>query len=127
LQEKIKPVFLSKRKGWFRVFYIFGEVLPCWWDDETHVYTMITKGDVTAHLLRPLISIPKKIWEVCHLEFFSTEIAVTPENKFVVVDYVNDICDMRLHSKHPDGVPDLFVTEICRRITRTLKSVTKQP
>jgi hypothetical protein len=39
----------------------------------------------------------------------------------VVVDYVNDICDMRLQSAYIDGVPDLIVTEICRKIAKHLK------
>jgi len=74
------------------------------------------------HHLRPLITITKKIYEVCKLDFFSTEIAVTANERFVVVDYVNDICDMRLQSKHVDGVPDLVVMEICRKIGRHLRS-----
>lgn len=125
LQEKIKPVMLGEHKGWFRVFYIFGEVLPSWWDDETHIYTMITKADVTTFGLRPLFAAARKIREVCQLDFFSTEIAATQEKRFVVVDYVNDICDMRLQSVHYDGVPDLMVTEICRRFARHLKATLK--
>jgi acyl CoA:acetate/3-ketoacid CoA transferase beta subunit len=31
---------------------------------------------------------------------------------FVVIDYVNDQCDMRLKSSHPDCVPDDVVEEI---------------
>lgn len=126
LQEKIRPAFLAERKAWFRVFYVFGEVLPAWWDDETHVYTMITKSHVVDYGLRPLLSITRKIWEVCTLDFFSTEIALTADSKFVVVDYVNDICDMRLQSMNPDGVPDLIVREICRRIARQLRSLFKE-
>ena len=122
LQEKIAPISLAGRKAWFRVLYIFGLILPCWWDDETHVYHMITKHDVTTYGLRPLMTVTRRIWEVCRLDFFSTEIAATHEKRFVAVDYVNDICDMRLQSKHHDGVPDLVVTEICRRIARHLKS-----
>jgi len=122
LQEKIKPVPFSGHKGWFRIFHVFGQTLPCWWDDETHIYKMITKGEVTSHGLRPLITITKKIWEVCRMDFFSTEIATTVEKKFVVVDYVNDLCDMRIQSRHFDGVPDLVVLEICKRIARHLKS-----
>ena len=125
LQEKIKPVILDNQKAWFRVFYVFGEILPSWWDDDTHVYKLITKGEVMAYGLRPLITMTKKIWEVCQLDFFSTEIAMTQEKNFVVVDYVNDICDMRLQSLHGDGVPDLLVTEICRRFARHLKAVMK--
>jgi glutathione synthase/RimK-type ligase-like ATP-grasp enzyme len=122
LQERIQPAPFSGKKGWFRVFYVFGLVLPCWWDDETHIYTMITRSDVTSHGLRPLITITRRIREVCHLDFFSTEIATTKEKRFVVVDYVNELCDMRLQSKHLDGVPDLVVREICKRIARHLKA-----
>ena len=122
LQEKIIPVPIAGEKGWFRVFSIFGLVLPCWWDDETHRYRMITRGDVNSYGLRPLLAITRKIAEVCRLDFFSTEIALTPAGKFVVVDYVNDLCDMRLQSKHYDGVPDLVVSELARRIARYLKA-----
>jgi glutathione synthase/RimK-type ligase-like ATP-grasp enzyme len=122
LQEKIIPAPLNGKKGWFRIFSVFGNVIPCWWDDETHIYSVITKNDMTAFHLRPLITITKKIHEVCKLDFFSTEIAVTVEGKFVTVDYVNDICDMRLQSEHIDGVPDLAAMEICRKIAKHLKS-----
>ncbi|MEK9135744.1 MAG: hypothetical protein AAB393_01370 [Bacteroidota bacterium] len=122
LQEKITPILFDGRKAWFRVLCVSGAVIPCWWDDETHIYGMVTSADVAAFGLQPLITITKKIWEVCRLDFFSTEIAVTAEEKFVVVDYVNDICDMRLQSKHADGVPDMVVNEICSHIARQVKS-----
>ena len=122
LQEKIRPALLHGRKGWFRVFSILGRTLPCWWDDETHIYGMVTNNELTTHGLKPLMTITKKIQDVCGLDFFSTEIAATDERRFVVVDYVNDICDMRIQSRHPDGVPDLVVSEICRRIAQHLKA-----
>lgn len=122
LQEKIVPAPIGGVKGWFRVFSVFGHILPCWWDDETHVYRMTTRGEVQSYGLRPLLTITKKIEEVCRLDFFSTEIALTRAGKFVVVDYVNDLCDMRLQSRHFDGVPDLVVTEVARCIARHLRS-----
>jgi len=127
LQEKIVPALIAGEKGWFRVFWIFGLVLPCWWDDDTHRYRMITRGDVRTHGLAPLLSVTRKIADVCRLDFFSTEVALTAAGKFVVVDYVNDLCDMRLQSKHYDGVPDLVVSEIARRIARHLKGVFRPP
>jgi hypothetical protein len=122
LQEKIRPEMLNGSKGWFRVFYVYGLTIPCWWDDETHRYAMISREEHEAFGLRPLTTIVKKIREVCRLDFFSTEIAVTRDNRFVVVDYVNDICDMRLQSLHFDGVPDQVVMDICRRFARYLKN-----
>ncbi|MBI5473940.1 MAG: hypothetical protein HY961_16500 [Ignavibacteriae bacterium] len=122
LQEKIAPFMLNGKKGWFRVFCVFGDVIPCWWDDETHIYSIIKNHEMKQHRLRPLVSIAKRIFEVCKLEFFSTEIAVTEGRKFVAVDYVNDICDMRLQSLHIDGVPDSVVQEICKKIARHVKA-----
>ena len=42
----------------------------------------------------------EKIAEIAGLQFFSTEIAIVDKETFVIVDYVNDQCDMRLKSKH---------------------------
>jgi hypothetical protein len=78
----------------------------------------MTRSEVDSHGLHLLIDITRKIRGICKLDFFSTEIAITAEKKFVVVDYVNDICDMRLQSRHPDGVPDIVVSEVCRRLAR---------
>jgi hypothetical protein len=116
LQEKVVPVEFARHRGWFRVFYAFGLVLPCWWNDETHVYDEITPKDEEGFGLQPLRSITATIQQICGLDFFSTEIAVTPTEKFVVVDYVNEMCDMRLQSRHPDGVPDQIVRSIAESL-----------
>ncbi len=126
LQECISPARLSGKKAWFRVFYVYGWILPCWWDDETHVYTPMTGRELRVHGLRPLVQWTRKIWEVCSLSFFSTEITRTHDGRFVVVDYVNDVCDMRLQSLHPDGVPDRTVERICRRIASSLSAGRKR-
>lgn len=123
LQERVSPVYLNWRKAWFRVFCVFDAVIPCWWDDETHHYHIVTRQETLEFGLRPLITMTRKISEVCGLDFFSTEIALSDRNRFVSVDYVNDICDMRLQSRTPDGVPDVVVTDICRRIAQHLKRV----
>jgi len=121
LQEKIVPVLLDGKVGWFRVFFIFGTILPCWWDHETHLYSMVTHSDMRAHHLEELCTITQKIHEVCHLDFFSTEIAIVSGGKAITVDYVNEICDMRLQSLHKDGVPDEVVKTICRVVADQLQ------
>lgn len=122
LQQTILPVMLHHRKAWFRVFYVFGLVIPCWWNDETHHYAMITTSDRDRLGLDALTVIARKIYEVCRLDFFSTEIAQTESGQFIVVDYVNDICDMRLQSRHVDGVPDVAVRAVCARIAGRLRA-----
>jgi hypothetical protein len=62
--------------------------------------------------LSPLVSITREISAVCGLDFFSTEIAVNSGGKFLTVDYVNEICDMRIQSRYADGVPDRLALAI---------------
>jgi hypothetical protein len=116
LQEKIVPVYLAERRAWFRVFYAFGSIIPCWWDDLTHVYEELTPEEEEGFGLQPLRSLTTIIREICSLDFFSTEVALTAGGSFIVVDYVNEMCDMRLKSSFVDGVPDRIV----HRITESL-------
>jgi len=117
LQEKITPVILGKaRRAWFRVFYVDGDVIPCWWDDLTHIYNEIRPEDMRLYGLSRLKDITNKIAQICKLDFFSTEVAVAEGRRFVVVDYVNDMCDMRRKSEYCDGVPDRVVDEIISKL-----------
>jgi len=68
--------------------------------------------------LERLESVTRKIAGITNLNFFSTEIAIVDKETFVVVDYVNDQCDMRLQSRHPDGVPDEVVEEVAFEIAQ---------
>ena len=122
LQEEIHPVVLDGKPGWFRVFNVHGLVWACWWDPVTHVYTPLTGPVMARHRLVPLAGIARAIREVCTLDFFSTEIALSQHGKLVVVDYVNEVCDMRLQSVHPDGVPRAMVKGISRRIARLVNT-----
>ena len=116
LQQKIYPSMLNDKRSWFRSFWAFDKVIPTWWDDQTHLYSEITDFELHNFKLKKLYSITKKIAQITQLDFFSTEIVLTNENKFVVVDYVNDQCDMRLQSKHIDGVPDNVIYKIINNL-----------
>lgn len=127
LQEKVVPVNLAKRRAWFRVFYAFGLILPCWWDDQTHLYEEVTQEDEEGFGLQPLRSITTTICEICGLDFFSTEIAYTSSQLFIVVDYVNEMCDMRLKSRHHDGVPDHVVKAVAESLVGLAGRTSDQP
>lgn len=122
LQETIRPALLGSRRAWFRVFYAFGKILPCWWDDQTHLYTFLNSHEETVNGLSELRRIATNIHDVCKLDFFSTELVFTPEQKVVAVDYVNEMCDLRLQSNYPDGVPDAVVEEITQMLVSFVKA-----
>jgi glutathione synthase/RimK-type ligase-like ATP-grasp enzyme len=114
IQENIVPKNIRSRRAWSRVFYVCGKVIPCWWDDRTHTYTTLTdREEKEFSKLKEIAMIAHKI---SGLNFFSTEVAITEEGKFIAVDYINNVCDMRLQSKAHDGVPDTIVAEIVNTI-----------
>ncbi len=122
LQEKIEPVEIDGKRFWFRSFYAFGEIIHCWWNDLTHIYSEINEEDFIHYNLREMDNIVSKIHEITNLDFFSTEIALTKEQKFIVIDYVNDQCDMRFQSNHFDGVPDKVVYRIIEAMANFILS-----
>jgi hypothetical protein len=92
------------------------------WDDQTHIYEIISEELKSKINIKKLNQITRTIFGIIQLDFFSTEVVLTSENKFVVIDYVNDQCDMRLKSKHVDGVPNEIVELL---ITYFIKAVLK--
>ncbi len=109
LQTFIEPTRLNGRPAWFRVLFCCGQAFPCWWHPQTHLYSTVTAEEVSAFGLEELIRQVHVLAAVCGLDFFSTEIALTEDGPFVVVDYVNDQPDMRLQREAEDGVPDEVV------------------
>ncbi len=120
LQANIIPANLDSRMAWFRVIYCAGNVYPCWWNNETHVYSDVTSGEETYYQLGLLRRMTSSIAALCGLTLFSTEIAVTSDNRFIVVDYVNDPIDLRLQSKAVDGVPDHIVKDIAENLVKLI-------
>lgn len=116
LQQKVVPMERDGKQFWFRGYYVCGLTQCAWWNDRTHVYQMLTAEDVARYELTSLFSIVEKIASICHLRFFSTEIALNQQGTFVVIDYVNELCDMRMQSRYADGVPDELVDLIATRL-----------
>jgi hypothetical protein len=122
LQAHIIPVRLGSRMAWFRVIYCAGKVYPCWWDNDIHIYTYVTPDEEAGYSLSSLRSITSSIAALCGLTLFSTEIAITSDGRFVIVDYVNDPIDLRLQSRAFDGVPDQIVRDITERLVELILS-----
>ena len=122
IQQKIEPQLLGDRRAWFRVYYVCGTVIPCWWDDRTHRYDLFEPTDAGIVNIAELERILRIIACVAELDFFSSEIALDTHHRYVVIDYVNTPCDMRLQSKYANGVPDRLVQQIIVAITGYLKT-----
>jgi len=116
VQERIHPLEKEGRRFWFRAFHVCGSLFVTWWHDLSHVYELLLPEQVERYALQPLFGMIADIAGICHLNFFSTEIVLDCGGQWVAVDYVNDSCDLRLKSRHADGVPDEVVHQIAERI-----------
>lgn len=121
LQAHVVSAQLDFRPAWFRVIYCGGKVYPCWWDSRKRIYAPVTFAEESRYRLGRLQETVVSIARLCKLDLFSTEISLTPDGFFVVVDYVNDVLDLRLQSKTPDGVPDDIVHDIAERLILLVK------
>lgn len=102
LQEKIEPLIISDRPAWFRVYFLFGEIIPCWWNTETGQYIHVALREMYNFRLLQLARITSEIARLTNMDFFSSEIAITgkgKERRFVAIDYVNDQPELCIRSE----------------------------
>lgn len=116
VQKKIVPKEQEGRRFWFRGFYTCGLIQLTWWNDLTYGYELCTPQEIERYGLLPLFGIVRSVARACGLNFFSTEITIDETGDLIAIDYVNEVCDMRLGSKSFDGVPDGVVRKIAGRI-----------
>jgi hypothetical protein len=128
VQRKLVPAALDGKPGWFRVFYVCGEIIPCWWHPTTGDYEMVSPLQRHRFGLVALERIVRKIAQLAGIEFFSTEIAFTAGGDFVAVDYLNDECDTHPKSYWPSGVPDELVRRVAwLMVQRAVSTLHKHP
>lgn len=123
IQRQVFPRLIEKRSAWFRVFYVLGKTIPCWWNPVTHIYEVLTEKEIKKFRLSPLRDLTNRIADIYGLGLFSTEIAVEKWRRFVVVDYINDQCDMRRKSKFVDAVCDEIVDAVVSELVTRLYSI----
>ena len=80
------------------------------------MYSLLSEDEERQLDVEKLKIITERIHTICQLEFFSTELVYTKERRCVAVDYVNEMCDMRLQSQFADGVPDVIVRRIVTKM-----------
>jgi hypothetical protein len=126
LQRKVVPKSLDGRVGWFRMFHVFGEVIPCWWHPMTGQYQLVTPLEERRFKLGPLTKIMKDIARVSKINFFSSEIALAEDGRYFSIDYLNTECDMSASSFWPSGVPDELARHVAWLLVEHAMGVAKR-
>ncbi|MDE2802869.1 MAG: hypothetical protein OXK21_08300 [Chloroflexota bacterium] len=112
LQRYVDPQMLGNHAAWFRLYYICGQVIPCWWDPKSHEYHLVSPSQVRRYKLQDLRRIVRGIARLAKMKKFSCEICLDKDGKFYTVDYVNADPDMNPRSYYYNGVPDEVVRHI---------------
>lgn len=112
VQRRLHSQSLGNHRGWFRLFHIIDEVIPCWWNPSNGEYRMVTPAQIRYYNLAPLGRIMRSIARVSKLKLFTSEICLEEDGQFYVVDYINHDPDMNPRSYFADGVPDEIVRHI---------------
>lgn len=122
LQRRLVPIQLNGDPAYFRAFFVFGSVWFSWWNCFNDRYRMLTPEEMGRFGLASLEDIIRRIAAVTGMNFFSSEIALTGSNEFVVIDYVNDQCHMLSQSANAQiGVPDELVAAIAKRLVEATR------
>ncbi len=126
LQEHVTPKTMNGIPAWFRVIYCIDDIFVSYWNTTTHIYTPADEMDGRVGPPQPILGslreITRRIARLCELDLFSTEIALTEDDRLLVVDYVNDPIDLRLQSRAADGVPNFIVERIAERIVKAIQN-----
>ena len=112
LQRRVTPRQLGQHFGWFRIYSILGQIIPCWWDQANLEYHLVTPGQVRYHKLSPLRRIVRDIARVTRMKKFSCAICLDEDGRFYAVDPVSPDPDMTPRSFFDNGVPDEVVRHI---------------
>lgn len=123
LQRKIYPALLEGKRAWFRSYWAFGKMFIVWWDDMTHLYDIVSPDEIKKFGLNKIFEMTGNVAEAAGIDYFSSEITITEENEFFLIDYINDNCDFRLKSNHLNGVPDEIVEKFIRSMLDRVKNL----
>jgi len=116
IQEKIIPMERDGYRFWFRSFYAGGQIFTTWWHDVTHQYSAIHDDVIEPFGLMQIPKLMRRIAKISMLTFFSSEIVYSRNGQWVVVDYVNESCDMRPQSNTWDGVPNRLIKQMAETL-----------
>jgi hypothetical protein len=92
----------------------------------TGQYQLVTPLEERRSRLSPLTKIMKDIARLSKINFFSSEITLAQDGRFLTIDYLNTECDMSAKSFWPSGVPDELARHIAWALVEHAMNVVKR-
>ena len=122
VQKMVKWTTFGPRQAYLRAYHVCGNFTLLWWckDRGNDGYDLLTWDDLQKHDLMPALRIVQKLADLTGMDYFSSEIAITDsaeeKERFILIDYVNDQCDMDPHGHPQFSPPEQFCRWVCERL-----------
>jgi hypothetical protein len=124
VQRMISWTRLGDRPAYLRGYHLLGHRTLMWWcrQDDTDCYDLLPWDDLWTYNLLPAVDLIDRVAAASGLDFFSSEIAITSAdphdpNRFVLIDYINDQCDMDPEARAgTSAIPQPWIKWVCARL-----------
>lgn len=118
IQRMISWTKFGDRPAYLRGYNVLGHRSLMWWSNDGG-YHPLTWADLHRHDLLGAVELIDKIVAITGVEFFSSEIAITSgsgKDRFCLIDYVNDQCDIDFQAQPDRSPPEAWVRWVCQRV-----------
>lgn len=108
IHRNYTPLTKGSRELRFRVWYLFGDVVPCWYQKGISTPEVLKTSDIGFPLFGQLVSLMRKIAEITLLNWFVTELVVSREHKkkeLIVREPANALAGIGPGNKPLNDVP----------------------
>lgn len=119
IHRNYAPLIEGNRELRFRVWYLFGHVIPCWYQKGAPVPEILRTNDISFPLFCRLVNLMREIAEITLLDWFVTELVVSKEHKkkeLIIREPANAIAGIGPGNKPLGSVPPGILRIAARRI-----------
>ncbi len=110
----------ERRPAYLRTYNVFGHRTMMWWSNDRG-YSILTWADFEKYNLAGILPLTDQIAELTGMDFFSSEVAIismdpAARDRFVLIDYINDQCDIDPEADPRRSPPKAWIQWICERM-----------
>jgi hypothetical protein len=118
VQRMVQWTRFGDRPAYLRGYNILGHRTLMWWSNDRG-YAPLTWDDLRRYDLLGAVQLVDRVATATGVEFFSSEITITAESgkdRFCLIDYVNDQCDIDSQAQPDRSPPEAWVRWVCQRV-----------